>query len=102
MCFVELATLLQTQLAAVQGTHRAIAEVFTDLSAKQNELEGELIVNGKIYQAINEQSDTLVKTLSTFTDGLKTLVEKTIQVIIYSGIFPTIFSTNNFEQFFQQ
>ena len=75
-----MASLLQTQLNAVQGTHRAIAEVFTDLSVKQNELEGEFVANGKIFQAVNDQSDTLIKTLSTFTDGLKTLVEKTIQV----------------------
>lgn len=59
-----------------------MAEVFGDLSAKQPELEGELIANGKIYQTVNDQSDTLIKTLSTFTDGLKTLVEKTIQVRI--------------------
>lgn len=78
--FSELATLLHTQLNAVKGTHRAMAEVLLDLCGKQPELDGEFYANGKTYEALNDQSDTLIKTLSTFTDGLKTLVEKTIQV----------------------
>ena len=77
----ELATLLQTQLTAVQGTKRAMAEIFGDLSQKQRELEGEMIANGRAFESVNDQSDTLVKTLATFTDGLKTLVERTIQVV---------------------
>ena len=68
------------QLSSVQGTHRALAEVFQDLSGKQDELEGEFGVNGKVFNAINEQSDTLIKTLDTVKDSLQTLVEKTIQV----------------------
>merc|ERR1711935_171409 len=76
---LELAKLLQTQVAAVQGTKRAMAEVFTDLSHKQRELEGEMLANGQAFNAVNEHSNTLVKTLETFTDGLKTLVERTIQ-----------------------
>ena len=57
-----------------------MAEVLLDLCGKQPELDGEFYANGKTYEALNDQSDTLIKTLSTFTDGLKTLVEKTIQV----------------------
>ena len=79
---LELARLLQTQVAAVQGTKRAMAEVFNDLSHKQRELEGEMLANGQAFDAVNEHSNTLVKTLETFTDGLKTLVERTIQVCI--------------------
>ena len=75
-----MATLLHTQLNAVKGTHRAMAEVLLDLCGKQPELDGEFYANGKTYEALNDQSDTLIKTLATFTDGLKTLVEKTIQV----------------------
>ena len=77
---LELAKLLQTQVSAAQGTKRAMAEVFNDLSQKQRELEGEMLANGQAFDAINEHSNTLVKTLETFTDGLKTLVERTIQV----------------------
>ena len=77
----ELAQILQTQLTAVQGTKRAMAEIFVDLSHKQRELEGEMIANGKSFEAVNDQSETLIKALVSFTDGLKTLVERTIQVM---------------------
>ena len=77
---LELAQILQTQLTAVQGTKRAMAEIFVDLSHKQRELEGEMIANGKSFEAVNDQSETLIKALVSFTDGLKTLVERTIQV----------------------
>ena len=79
--FLELAQILQTQLTAVQGTKRAMAEIFVDLSHKQRELEGEMIANGKSFESVNDQSETLIKALVSFTDGLKTLVERTIQVI---------------------
>ena len=79
----ELAQILQTQLTAVQGTKRAMAEIFVDLSHKQRELEGEMIANGKSFEAVNDQSETLIKALVSFTDGLKTLVERTIQVMTY-------------------
>ena len=87
---LELAKLLQTQVAAVQGTKRAMAEVFTDLSHKQRELEGEMLANGQAFDAVNEHSNTLVKTLETFTDGLKTLVERTIQVFLFKILFKLI------------
>ena len=77
----ELAQILQTQLTAVQGTKRAMAEIFVDLSHKQRELEGEMIANGKSFESVNDQSETLIKALVSFTDGLKTLVERTIQVM---------------------
>jgi len=76
---LELAQILQTQLTAVQGTKRAMAEIFVDLSHKQRELEGEMIANGKSFESVNDQSETLIKALVSFTDGLKTLVERTIQ-----------------------
>ena len=72
--------MLHDQLIAAQGTKRAMAEVFDDLSQKQRELEGEMMANGKAFDSVNDQSATLIKTLATFKDGLKTLVEKTIQV----------------------
>ena len=58
-----------------------MAEIFVDLSHKQRELEGEMIANGKSFESVNDQSETLIKALVSFTDGLKTLVERTIQVM---------------------
>ena len=87
--YLELAQILQTQLTAVQGTKRAMAEIFVDLSHKQRELEGEMIANGKSFESVNDQSETLIKALVSFTDGLKTLVERTIQVI------PDLLECNN-------
>lgn len=40
---------------------------------------GELSVNGSVYHHITDQSDTLIKVLSSFADSLKTLVTQTIQ-----------------------
>lgn len=76
---LELTSLLSSQLSSVKCTHRAMAEVFNDLSGQQPELIGELSVNGSVYHHITDQSDTLVKVLLQFADSLKTLVEKTIQ-----------------------
>jgi len=76
---LELTSALSGQLQTIKGTHKAMSEVFNDLTRQQPELMGELSVNGSVYHHITDQSDTLIKVLSSFADSLKTLVTQTIQ-----------------------
>ncbi|CAG5108603.1 Oidioi.mRNA.OKI2018_I69.chr1.g3871.t2.cds [Oikopleura dioica] len=76
---LELTSSLAAQLTAIKGTHKAMSEVFNDLTRQQPELMGELSVNGSVYHHITDQGDTLIKVLSSFADSLKTLVTQTIQ-----------------------
>ena len=78
---LELTSALAGQLTTIKGTHKAMSEVFNDLTRQQPELMGELSVNGSVYHHITDQSDTLIKVLSSFADSLKTLVTQTIQVV---------------------
>lgn len=75
----KLAQTLASQTAQVTQTQRLLGDVFADLSIKTPELHEEFGFNADTQKFLSKNGETLLKSINSFTAGMNTLVNQTIE-----------------------
>ncbi|XP_063042283.1 arfaptin-1-like [Engraulis encrasicolus] len=75
----KLAQTLASQTAQVTQTQKLLGDVFADLSIKTPELHEEFGFNADTQKFLSKNGETLLKSINSFTAGMNTLVNQTIE-----------------------